>query len=147
VALESGDELGGGRVPQFDLVVRPGRGQELPVRAERHRPDCQGIRLETGTLLRLLRQAAARAEGDRGHQDEPAEQRRSFHFVSPERAEEANRELSRLLVGMHDYGSGLDRDRFHVAADFAVDGTLAGTDLTPRFKEKTQGVWGLKLAR
>jgi hypothetical protein len=59
----------------------------------------------------------------------------------------ANAELSRLLVGMYDYGSGLDRDTFHVTADFAVDGMPAGEDLAGRFKEKAQGVWELKLSR
>jgi hypothetical protein len=59
----------------------------------------------------------------------------------------ANGEVSRLLVGMYDYGSGIDRDSFHVTADFAVDGVPAGTDLASRFTEKTQGVWELKLSR
>jgi hypothetical protein len=59
----------------------------------------------------------------------------------------ANAELSRLLVGMCDYGSGIDRASFHVTADLAVDGVPAGEDLAGRFTEKTQGVWELKLSR
>ncbi|MDZ4781995.1 MAG: hypothetical protein SGJ19_17240, partial [Planctomycetia bacterium] len=53
--------------------------------------------------------------------------------------------LTRILVGMHDYDSGLDLDSFQVAADFAVDGTAAGTNLAAQFKPTTQGVWELKL--
>jgi hypothetical protein len=56
-----------------------------------------------------------------------------------------NTELSRILVGMHDYYTGLDMDSFTVVADFAVDGAPAGTNLATKFKEKTQGVWELKL--
>ena len=58
-----------------------------------------------------------------------------------------NAELSRLLIGMYDYGSGLDRDSFHVVADFAVDGVAAGEDLAGHFKEKAQGVWEWRLAK
>src|SRR5262249_8842656 len=59
----------------------------------------------------------------------------------------ANAELSRILVGMHDYGSGLDRESCRVVADFAVDGVAAGENLAPRFREKSQGVWEMRLAR
>jgi hypothetical protein len=58
----------------------------------------------------------------------------------------ANTELSRILVGMHDYYTGLDMETFHVAADFAIDDIPAGTNLAPRFQAKSQGVWELKLA-
>ncbi len=49
--------------------------------------------------------------------------------------------LTRLLVGMHDYYSGLDMSSFRVVADFALDGAAAGEDLAPRFKSVSQGVW------
>jgi Hydrazine synthase alpha subunit middle domain len=58
-----------------------------------------------------------------------------------------NGELTRILVGMHDYGSGLDMKSFHVITDFAVDGTQAGQDLAAQFKPLSQGVWELKLAQ
>jgi hypothetical protein len=58
-----------------------------------------------------------------------------------------NEEFSRILVGMHDYYSGLDMDSFAVIADFAVDSTPAGTNLASKFNVKTQGVWELKLAK
>ncbi len=57
-----------------------------------------------------------------------------------------NPTLSRLLVGMHDYFTGLDLDSFQVTADFALDGTLAGENLAPKFKPAGEGVWECKLA-
>src|SRR5262249_34233691 len=47
-----------------------------------------------------------------------------------------NAELSRILIGMHDYYTGLDMDSFTVVADFAVDGTPAGENLAKRFQLK-----------
>jgi hypothetical protein len=58
-----------------------------------------------------------------------------------------NEKLTRILVGMHDYDSGLDAKSFCVTADFAVDGVPAGTDLAGRFEPVSQGVWQLKLRR
>ncbi len=58
----------------------------------------------------------------------------------------ANRELSRILVGMYDYGTGLDMRTFRVTADFPVDGTAAGTNLAGRFRAVSPSVWELKLA-
>jgi hypothetical protein len=59
----------------------------------------------------------------------------------------ANPELTRILVGMHDYGSGLDPDSFEVTADFPVDGVPAGQNLASRFKPKSEGVWELALPK
>jgi hypothetical protein len=58
----------------------------------------------------------------------------------------ANAELSRILIGMHDYDTGLKMDSFRVVADFAIDGVAAGKDLTAFFKQKSPGVWEWKLA-
>src|SRR5262249_34802485 len=55
--------------------------------------------------------------------------------------------LTRILVGMHDYYTGLDRDSFQVMADFEIDGQPAGQNLAPKFKEKTPGVWELALSK
>jgi hypothetical protein len=57
----------------------------------------------------------------------------------------ANPPLTRVLVGMHDYYTGLDMDSFQVVADFALDGAAAGQNLAPKFKVKSPGVWELKL--
>ena len=59
----------------------------------------------------------------------------------------ANTELTRLLVGMHDYDSGLDMNSFRVVADVELDGIAAGQDLASKFQPKASGVWELKLAR
>ena len=53
--------------------------------------------------------------------------------------------MTRLLVGMHDYGSGLDKASFTVTADFPIDGVKPGENLAARFGEKSKGVYELKL--
>jgi hypothetical protein len=58
-----------------------------------------------------------------------------------------NGELTRLLVGMHDYDTGLNMSSFSVSADFPVNGVPAGRDLRSYFKETAQGVWELKLTK
>jgi hypothetical protein len=59
----------------------------------------------------------------------------------------ANDELKRLVIGMHDYGSGLDLTRFEMRADFAIDSVPAGENLAAKFKEKSQGVWEWALSK
>jgi hypothetical protein len=59
----------------------------------------------------------------------------------------ANPPLTRIVVGMHDYYTGLDMDSFRVVADFTLDGKAAGQNLAPNFKEKSPGVWEWALAR
>jgi hypothetical protein len=73
------------------------------------------------------------------------DQRPTLALTYPKRG--ANAGLSRILVGMFDYGTGLDLKSFRVTADFAVDGVPAGEDLGARFKSKGGGVWELRLAR
>jgi hypothetical protein len=58
-----------------------------------------------------------------------------------------NADLSRILIGMHDYGSGLDPNSLRVEADFAVDGSPAGENLAKRFRPVSPGVWELSLAK
>jgi hypothetical protein len=55
--------------------------------------------------------------------------------------------LKRLLLGMHDYGSGLDLDSLSVRADFAVDGLEPGEDLAAKLKALGDGRWELVLKR
>lgn len=57
-----------------------------------------------------------------------------------------NTSVTRLLVGMHDYGTGLDLDSFTVTADFAIDGTPAGTNLASKFQALPDYRWELTLA-
>ena len=58
----------------------------------------------------------------------------------------ANPPLARILVGMHDYGTGLDAASFSAVASFAANGIAAGTDLAPKFTALGGGVYELKLA-
>ena len=58
-----------------------------------------------------------------------------------------NARLTRLLIGMHDYYSGLDLPSFNVTADFAVNGAAPGENLAAKFKLTSQGVWELPLDR
>ena len=53
--------------------------------------------------------------------------------------------FERILLGMHDYGSGLALESLEVTADFAVAGIAAGTNLAPRLQSKPGDVWELKL--
>jgi hypothetical protein len=54
--------------------------------------------------------------------------------------------IERVLLGLHDYYSGLDVDSLRVEASFAIDGVAAGQNLADKFKPLRQGVWELKLA-
>jgi hypothetical protein len=57
-----------------------------------------------------------------------------------------NEPLGRVLVGMHDYGTGLDEKSFRVTADFPIDGTKPGEDLSSKFADKGGGVREWKLS-
>ena len=59
----------------------------------------------------------------------------------------ANASLTRILVGMHDYDTGLDMASFAVTADFPIDGVAAGQNLASRFKTASPGVWEYRLAQ
>lgn len=58
-----------------------------------------------------------------------------------------NPPLTRIVLGMHDYYTGLDMDSFQVVADFSIDGSEAGQNFAPKFKAKLPGVWELKLSK
>ena len=58
-----------------------------------------------------------------------------------------NPPLERILIGMHDYGSGLKPSSFSVIVDFDLAGRKAGENLAPLFKSKAQGVHELRLAK
>jgi hypothetical protein len=88
---------------------------------------------------------------DPAHPDRPGfgwmldDQRPTLTITDPQPG--MNSQLSRILIGMHDYGGGLDLDRFHVEADFAIDGMPAGEQLAKKFQPISPGVWELKLAK
>ena len=53
--------------------------------------------------------------------------------------------LSRILIGMHDYYTGLDANSFQVTADFKVNSIEPGKNLAPQFQSAGYGIWELKL--
>ncbi|HKB35040.1 MAG TPA: hypothetical protein VKD72_01215, partial [Gemmataceae bacterium] len=59
----------------------------------------------------------------------------------------ATEPLSRILVGMYDHYTGLDRESFSVVADFPVDGVAAGENLAKKFQALSDHRWELQLAR
>jgi hypothetical protein len=59
----------------------------------------------------------------------------------------ASAKLSRILVGLHDYGTGLDPASFSVVADFAIDGVAAGEELAKKFAPLPDNRWELRLAK
>lgn len=71
------------------------------------------------------------------------DQRPTLTLTSPRAG--ANPPLTRILIGMHDYG-GLDRDSFQVAANFPVAGVMAGRNLAAKFGTISPGVWELTWA-
>ncbi|MCH7725670.1 MAG: hypothetical protein IH991_04195, partial [Planctomycetes bacterium] len=56
-----------------------------------------------------------------------------------------NGSLSRILIGMDDYYSGLVEGSFTVVADLEINGTAAGENLAPQFRRVKDGVHELKL--
>jgi hypothetical protein len=52
-----------------------------------------------------------------------------------------NARFSRIMIGMHDYYTGLDMGSFRVTADFALGDIPAGQNLASRFQMKSPGVW------
>jgi hypothetical protein len=53
--------------------------------------------------------------------------------------------LTRILIGMHDYGTGLDLAGFTVTADFAVEGVKPGENLAAKFQPLPGNRWELRL--
>ena len=55
--------------------------------------------------------------------------------------------IDRLVVGMHDYMTGLDPESLRIVADFEIAGRAAGQNLAPQFKTGAPGVWEWKLPK
>ncbi|MBY0456899.1 MAG: hypothetical protein K2V38_06150 [Gemmataceae bacterium] len=71
------------------------------------------------------------------------DQRPTLAVTSPKPG--ANGPLERILVGIHDYGTGLDAASFEVVASFSANGVAAGQNLAPKFASLGGGVHELKL--
>jgi hypothetical protein len=59
----------------------------------------------------------------------------------------ANGPLTRVLIGVHDCGTGLDMDGFSVVADFDLAGVPAGGELAKKLKMLPDHRWELPLDR
>ena len=53
--------------------------------------------------------------------------------------------LTRVLIGMHDYATGLDMASFSVTADFALAGVKPGENLAEKFQALPGNRWELRL--
>ncbi len=58
-----------------------------------------------------------------------------------------NQMLTRILIGSHDYMTGLDTGSLRIVADFEIDGAAAGKNIADRFRKTTQGVWEYRLKK
>jgi hypothetical protein len=56
-----------------------------------------------------------------------------------------NPPVKKIVVGMHDYYTGLDEKSFSVVADVEIDGVAGGEELAGKFKPAAQGVLEWKL--
>ena len=72
------------------------------------------------------------------------EGRPTLTLASPEPGKNSQ-PLTRILIGMHDYLTGLDVASFTVTADFPIDGTPAGENLAPKFATLDDSRWELRL--
>ncbi|QDU98521.1 HzsA-related protein [Lignipirellula cremea] len=71
------------------------------------------------------------------------DQRPTLTLAQPARIQ--TQPLQSILIGMHDYNSGLDLDSFEVTADFPVNGAPAGENLASQFQSLPGYRWELKL--
>ncbi len=58
-----------------------------------------------------------------------------------------NAELTQILIGIHDYNTGVDPSSLEVLADFPLDDAPAGQNLAAKFHELPGSRWELKLAK
>ncbi len=58
---------------------------------------------------------------------------------------QGDRELKKIVFGMHDYYEGLDLESLRLTATFPIGAAEAGTNLANRLAAKADGVWELAL--
>ncbi|MDA1016281.1 MAG: hypothetical protein O3A00_17720, partial [Planctomycetota bacterium] len=78
-----------------------------------------------------------------GWMDDETRPTLTMNLPKPGRSER----LDRIVIGMHDYFTGLNFESFSVTADFEIDGTPSGENLASRFKTTSPNVWELKLTK
>jgi hypothetical protein len=67
--------------------------------------------------------------------------------LSQPRGGENQQPISKIVIGMHDYYTGLDLESFSVKADFELAGLAAGEECAGRFKRTHPGVWEWSLPK
>ena len=58
-----------------------------------------------------------------------------------------NPTIPRILIGFHDYYTGVDQSSFLVTTNFSVNGLQPGENLAKLFKARSQGVYELLLKK
>ncbi len=101
--------------------------------------------IDLGCPIDLEQKAGGKGQGADGLGWHLDDQRPTLTLTYPTRS--GNAKLDRILIGMHDYGTGLDMKTFTVTADFAIDGIKPGENLAARFKATSDGVQELLLAQ
>jgi hypothetical protein len=71
------------------------------------------------------------------------DKRPTLTLTEPKRG--SNPKLTRIVIGMDDYYSGLDVSSLSITADFAIDGIKPGENLASRFSESGRGIYTMKL--
>jgi hypothetical protein len=84
-----------------------------------------------------------KAKEDRGGGWFLDDQRPTLALTEPRAGK--NGSLTRILIGAHDCGTGLDLNSLSVIADFDLDGVKAGENLAAKLTPTSQGAWELKL--
>ncbi|MDA0589600.1 MAG: hypothetical protein O2820_15805 [Planctomycetota bacterium] len=85
----------------------------------------------------------SRAAGEEGQGWFLDELRPTLTLTSPRRGD--NGPIGKIILGAHDYYSGLEEKSLLVTADFEIDGLAAGQNLAARFEKSHDGVFEWKL--
>ncbi len=136
--LELADiDLTGQQMPPAEAVAS---GQVKPLTDEDRRTLFRWIDLGCPLDLKSAANQPNAAAGSGWMDDET---RPTLTITSPRAGR--NPRVDRLLIGLHDYYTGLDMDSFTVTADFEIAGVPAGKNLAPAFRQVSPGVYALEL--
>jgi hypothetical protein len=108
-------------------------GKVQPLSDEDRRTVVRWIDLGCPVDLSAGDPAQGRAQGWFGDDNRPV-----LTLQQPARGE---KRIQRIVIGMHDYYSGIDRASFSVVANFPLEGAAAGENVAAQFRESAEGVW------
>jgi len=129
-------DFAGGIMPPADAVAA---GRVLPLSDEDRRTMARWIDL--GCPIDLDFDAGNPQRRGRGWMLDDQRPTLSLRVVP-----ETTGRIERIVVGMHDFHTGLDQASFRVTADVPLDGQAAGTNLAGRFENTGSDVWVWRLA-